>query len=101
MFPLENGPAFSDTMADNFREVPKGMHSCTQCRDLWRRYGIATKIHVQLENKLRFAALQNDLIETLTRETEGAGKLRAELREEIDRNERPHYRAAGAGHPPQ
>ena len=69
------------------------MHACDLCRDLWRRYGIAAKIHVQLENKLRFAALQDDfeIIESLTRETEGAERNRSGLREEISQHERSHY----------
>ena len=73
------------------------MHQCTQCKDLWRRYGIATKIHVQLENRLRFAALQDDfgIIESLTKETEGAERNRSGLREEISHHERSHYLTAG------
>jgi len=46
------------------------MHAkCEDCRDLWRQYSIATTIYVQLDSKLRFAALQNHhyLIESLTR----------------------------------
>jgi hypothetical protein len=56
------------------------------------------KIHVQLENKLRFAALQDDagIIESLTRETEGAEEIRNDLREEISRHERSHSLAAVA-----
>jgi hypothetical protein len=65
---------------------------CEECREVWRQYSIATAIHVQLDNKLRFAALQNDLalIETLTRETEGAEKTRDELRESIREHEGSH-----------
>ena len=68
------------------------MHLCDLCRDLWRRYGVAAKIHIQLENRLRIAALEEDqqMLETLTRETEGAEKIRADLREEINRHERSH-----------
>jgi hypothetical protein len=48
--------------------------------------------HLQLDSKLRFAALQNDLdlIETLTRETEGAEKTRRVLRESIHQHEESH-----------
>ena len=79
------------------------MHfECEQCRDLWRQYSIATTIHVQLDNKLRFAALQNDhkLIESLTRETEGAEEIRAGLRELIRDHEEAHVKtmAAAAEH---
>lgn len=75
------------------------MYDCAQCKDLWRRYGIATKIHVQLENKLRFAALQSDfeLIESLTREAEGAENIRCEVRGEISKHELSHYLTAGCG----
>jgi hypothetical protein len=72
---------------------------CEECREVWRKYSIATAIHVQLDNKLRFAALQNDfaLIETLTRETEGAEKTRNELRGSIRKHEDSHWSlAAGA-----
>jgi hypothetical protein len=49
-------------------------------------------IYIHLDNKLRFAALKNDLdlIETLTRETEGAEKTRRELRESIGQHEESH-----------
>jgi hypothetical protein len=65
---------------------------CEECRDLWRQYSLATVTHIQLDSKLRFAALQNDLdlIETLTRETEGAEKTRRVLRESIHQHEESH-----------
>ena len=67
---------------------------CEECRELWRQYSLATAIHIQLDNKLRFAGLQNDLdlIETHTRETEGAEKTRSELRESIRKHEESHQR---------
>jgi len=63
---------------------------------LWRTYGVATKIHVELDNKLRFAALQGDhgLIQSLTVETEGAEQIRANLREAIREHEKSHSLAA-------
>jgi hypothetical protein len=66
------------------------------CQNLWRKYGIATTIHVQLENKLRFAALQGDhgLVQSLTVETEGAKQIRANLREAIREHEKSHSLAA-------
>ena len=65
---------------------------CKECRELWRQYSLATVTHIQLDSKLRFAALQNDLdlIETLTRETEGAERTRKELRESIHHHEESH-----------
>ena len=65
---------------------------CEECRELWRQYSLATAIHIQLDNKLRFAALKNqcELIETLTRETEGAERTRSELRQSIDKHEAAH-----------
>jgi hypothetical protein len=67
-------------------------HRCPECEQLWHQYATATTIHVQLENKLRFAALQNDpdQIETLTRQTETAEKVRMELRESIRKHEGSH-----------
>lgn len=72
------------------------MHSCEHCQSLWRTYGVATKIHVELDNKLRFAALQGDhgLIQSLTVETEGAEQIRANLREAIREHEKSHSLAA-------
>jgi hypothetical protein len=72
------------------------MQSCELCQDLWRKYGIATKIHVQLDNKLRFAALQDDhgLVQSLTMETEGAEQIRTDLREAIRKHEKSHSLAA-------
>jgi hypothetical protein len=69
---------------------------CKKCQDLWRQYGWATTIHIQLDNKLRLAALQNDLglIESLTRETEGAEKVRLDFRESIREHEETHRQAA-------
>jgi hypothetical protein len=66
--------------------------SCEECSELWRQYALVTVIHVQLDNKLRVAALQNDLnpIETLTREAEGAERVRLELRESIRKHEGSH-----------
>jgi hypothetical protein len=65
---------------------------CEECRDLWRQYSVATATHIQLENKLRLAALHNELslIETLTVETEGAEKSRGKLRELIHQHEDSH-----------
>ena len=73
---------------------------CEKCTELWRQYGFATMIHVQLDNKLRFAALQNDLdlIESLTRETEGAEKVRVGLRESIREHEALHRTATQTAH---
>jgi hypothetical protein len=72
--------------------------ACEQCLDLWRRYGLATSVHIQLENKLRLAALQNDvdLIESLTRETEGAEEIRFDLRQSIREHERTHRISASS-----
>jgi hypothetical protein len=66
--------------------------SCKECHELWRQYSLATVTHIQLADRLRFAALQNDLdlIETLTVETEGAEKTRTELRESIRQHEKSH-----------
>ena len=65
---------------------------CDQCQQLWRQYGVATTTHVQLDSKLRFAALQCDvdLIETLTRRTEAAETTRVALRELIRQHEATH-----------
>ena len=65
---------------------------CVECHNLWHQYSCATTIHIQLDNKLRFAALQNDLnlIEPLTRETENAEKTRSDLRESIRKHEALH-----------
>ena len=65
---------------------------CEECRDVWRQYGTATTIHIQLDNKLRFAAHQSDLdeIEALTRQTETAEKVRLERRESIRKHEDWH-----------
>jgi hypothetical protein len=66
--------------------------SCKECNDLWRQYSVATATHIQLDTKLRLAALQNalDMIETLTREAEGAEKTRRELRESIRQHDESH-----------
>jgi hypothetical protein len=66
--------------------------SCKECNDLWRQYSVATATHLQLDSKLRLAALQNalDLIKTLTVETEGAEKTRSELRESIRQHQASH-----------
>ena len=71
--------------------------TCETCLDLWRKYGIAMTIYIQLDNKLRFAALQGDVtaIESLTRETEGAEVIRSGLRQSIRDHESTH-RAASA-----
>jgi len=65
---------------------------CEDCSELWRQYSVATATHVRLENKLRLAALHNELslIQTLTVETEGAEKTRNELRELIHKHEASH-----------
>jgi hypothetical protein len=49
-------------------------------------------IHIQLENKLRLSALRNDLedFESLTHETEGAEKIRTQLRDAIRQHEDSH-----------
>lgn len=49
-------------------------------------------IYVQLDNKVRFAALQNDpaLIESLTREAEEAETIRSDLRQAIRDHENTH-----------
>jgi hypothetical protein len=69
---------------------------------MWRRYATATAIHVRLDHKLRFAALQGDydVIESLTLETEGAEGIRLGLREAIRRHEQSHQssRANSARH---
>jgi len=69
------------------------MHAvCDECGELWRQYSVATATYIQIENRLRLAALQNelDLIETLTVEIEGAEKNRHELRELIHKHEATH-----------
>jgi hypothetical protein len=69
------------------------MHSdCERCKELWRQYGVASMIHVQLENKLRLSALKNELkhFESLTRETEGAEIVRTQLRDAIRQHEESH-----------
>jgi hypothetical protein len=48
--------------------------SCEQCRELWRQYAVATRIHVQLDNKLRSAALQG-AFEANARSQFSAGRL--------------------------
>lgn len=73
------------------------MHACATCQDLWRRYAVAMKIHIQLENKLRMAALQDGMIESLARETEGADKILTDLRDEISEHERSHSARVAAG----
>jgi hypothetical protein len=55
-------------------------------------------IYVQLDNKLRFAALQDDTaqIESLTRETEGAEAIRSDLRQAIRDHEGAHRACAAS-----
>jgi hypothetical protein len=75
-------------------------HACEECKELWRKYGLATTVHVQLENKLRLAALQGDTdrIESLTLETEGAEKIRGGLRQAIYQHERSHRFSVADAH---
>jgi hypothetical protein len=65
---------------------------CDECRELWRQYSVVSATHLQLENKLRLAALENafNLIPTLTVETEGAERNRNNLRELIHKHEAAH-----------
>jgi hypothetical protein len=67
-------------------------HPCELCSDLWRRYGIATAIHIRLEEELRSTARQNELnqVETLTREIEGAELIRSDVRQSIREHEATH-----------
>jgi hypothetical protein len=71
-------------------------HKCEKCVRLWRDYGTATAMHVRLDNKLRFAALQDDhvLIESLTLETEAAERNRNNIRESIRLHEWTHDNAS-------
>jgi hypothetical protein len=67
-------------------------YECQECVRLWREYGLATTAHVRLDNKLRFAALQDDhsLIQSLTLELEALGEIRDIAREAIRRHEGTH-----------
>jgi hypothetical protein len=67
-------------------------HVCQECQELWLQYGLATTVHVQLENKLRLMALQSDTdrIRSLTLETEFAEELRSRLRRAINEHEQSH-----------
>jgi hypothetical protein len=71
---------------------------CDECRELWRQYSVATATHIQIENKLRLAGLQNELnlIETLTVETEGAEKTRNRLRKLVHKHEAAHNISAAS-----
>jgi hypothetical protein len=75
-------------------------YECQECVRLWREYGTATTAHVRLDNKLRFAALQDDhpLIHSLTLELEALGEIRHAARDAIRRHEGTHLgKAAAAG----
>src|SRR5215472_7458371 len=77
-----SGRFLSATMSPTSPRKEQLMYpGCEECSELWRQYALVTVIHVQLDNKLRLAALQNglDLIETFTREAEGAERVRLEL----------------------
>jgi hypothetical protein len=75
-------------------------YECQECVRLWREYGSTTTAHVRLDNKLRFAALQDDhpLIQSLTLELKALGAIRSAAREAIRRHDGTHFdRAAAAG----
>lgn len=75
------------------------MHpDCEECKQLWRKYGLATMIHIELDSKLRSAAIQKNAepIESLTRETEGAEKNRTELLQLIRAHEASHLDSRAA-----
>jgi hypothetical protein len=74
-------------------------YECNECVRLWREYGTATTAHIRLDNKLRFAALQDDhpLIQALTLELEVLGEIRYSAREAIRRHESTRHIARAAG----
>jgi hypothetical protein len=55
---------------------------CDECRRLWREYATATTAHIQLDNKLKLAALTGDnaKVRVLTPQTEKAENTRKVLR---------------------
>jgi len=63
-----------------------------ECQELWRKYDLATTVHVELDSNRRLAAIQKnvDLIESLTREAKGAEKNHAELSQLIREHEASH-----------
>ena len=73
-------------------------YECNECVRLWREYGTATTAHIRLDNKLRFAALQDDHvhIKSLTLETETAERNRTNIRESIRLHEWTHTANASA-----
>ena len=74
--------------------------SCGECRRLWREYAEATTAHVQLDNKLRLAALTGDCttVQVLAPQTEKAQDTRILLREIIRAHDfHSHGEAAAAG----
>jgi hypothetical protein len=76
-------------------------YGCEQCRELWRKYALTTSVHLRLDHQLRAAALQSDLeaIVSLTIETEGAEKIRNELRQSIREHEQSRHRIPRAATP--
>jgi len=75
------------------------IRDCGECVRLWRECATATMAYVRLDNKFRFAALQDDhpLIQSLTRELEVLGEIRSAAREAIRRHEGTHVLSAGGG----
>jgi hypothetical protein len=71
---------------------------CSECQRLWDEYGSAIRAHVQIDNKLRIAALRHhgEEIKVLTPRYEDAEAARNRLREAIKRHEESaHGQAAG------
>ena len=66
--------------------------NCDECQRLWHEYAQATTAHIKLEGKLRLAALahEHETIPALTIQAEGAGVLRASLREAIRKHDLAH-----------
>jgi hypothetical protein len=80
--------------------LPVMDEQCDECRNLWRDYAAATSSHIQLDNKLKLAALTGDnakmgVLTPLTEEAEATRKL---LRETIRTHDlQVHGEAAAAG----
>jgi hypothetical protein len=73
---------------------------CDKCRRLWKEYAAATMAHIQLDNRLKLAALTGDkaIKRVLTPLTEKAEATRKVFRETIRTHDlEVHGEAAAAG----
>jgi hypothetical protein len=72
---------------------------CFECLRLWRDLGFATSNHIRLDNKRRFAALQDDhpLFASLTLQVEAADEVCNAIRDAIRKHEWFHVADAAGG----